>query len=379
MKENINKYLVPKDCCGCIVCASICPKDAITMVEDPEGFKYPQVNEDRCISCSLCVKTCPVIAREKGTITLNNIKTAYAMKHKDETILENSTSGGIFTALSDKILDMGGVIYGAAFDENMVVRHIRAVDSADRDKMRGSKYVQSDMEGIFPLIKQDLQNGKYVLFSGTPCQIEGLKLFHRGRTDNLLCVDLVCHGVPSPKILKDYFRLLERNTHSQIIRYQFRPKRWTWHVHREIAFFENGKEKSTELWPSIYYSRLATRPSCHNCKFTNLHRAGDITIADCRGIDKIKPDFGSNEGVSLVLINTDKGAEALKTIKNEIVIEEVNIKDLLQPPMKCSSTPNPRRDLFWNVYFEKGLQEALYAMWGRFYSLKNRIKKILKR
>lgn len=349
------------------------------MVEDPEGFKYPHVNEDRCISCGLCVKTCPVIAREKETITLNNISTAYAMKHKDETILENSTSGGIFTALSDKILDMGGVIYGAAFDENMEVRHIRAVDSEDRDKMRGSKYVQSDIEGIFSLIKQDLLNGKYVLFSGTPCQIEGLKLFLRGRTDNLLCVDLVCHGVPSPKILKDYFRLLERNAHSQIIRYQFRSKRWTWHVHREIAFFENGKEKSTELWPSIYYSRLATRPSCHNCKFTNLHRSGDITIADCRGIDKISPDFGSNEGVSLVLINTDKGCEALNEIKNEIELEEVNIQDVLQPPMRCSSTPNPQRDLFWKVYLEKGLQEALYAMWGRFYPLKNRIKKILKR
>ncbi len=349
------------------------------MVEDIEGFRYPNVNEDRCISCSVCIKTCPVIAREKSTIALNNIRAAYAMKHKDDTILMNSTSGGIFTALSDKILDKGGVIYGAAFDENMVVRHIRAVDSIGRDEMRGSKYVKSDIGGIFSLIRQDLQAGKCVLFTGTPCQIEGLKLFLKEKTDNLICVDLVCHGVPSPKILKDYFNLLERKAHSRITRYQFRPKRWTWHEHREIAFFENGKEQSTELWPSIYYSRLATRPSCHNCKFTNLNRPGDITIADCRGIDKIKPDFGSNEGVSLVLINTEKGKEALNAIKNEIILEEVDVNDVLQPPMKCSSTPNPRRDLFWNVYLDKGLQNALYAIWGRFYPLKNRIKKILGR
>lgn len=349
------------------------------MVTDIEGFKYPHIDENACISCSLCVKTCPVIARTNSTVRLNDIKVAYGMKHRDENILMNSTSGGMFSALSDLFLSDGGVIYGAAFDECMVVRHIRATDVETRDRMRGSKYVQSDIEGIYSSVRQDLKDGRRVLFSGTPCQVEGLKLFLRGKTDNLLCVDFVCHGVPSPRILKEYFELLEKKARSRIIRYVFRPKRWSWHVHREIAFFANGKEKPTDLWASIYYSRLATRPSCHTCKFNNLHRAGDITIADCRGIDRIKPDFGSNQGASLVLVNTDFGLDILNKIKHEIILTRLNVDNILQPPMKFPSAPNSQRDLFWKMDSENGLQPALYAVWGRFYSLKNKIRKILKR
>ena len=197
-----------KNCFGCTACAACCPYDAITMQTDNAGFKYPKVNTELCVNCGICDSICPSNQKSPNLFT-PNIKKAYAVKHINPDVLEHSASGGVFTALSDYVLQSGGVVYGAAFDENMVVRHMRAENKLERDRMRGSKYVQSDLDNIFQLVKQDLKN-RNVLFTGTPCQIAGLKNFLRGREERLICCDLICHGVPSPLVFSEHLKLLKK-------------------------------------------------------------------------------------------------------------------------------------------------------------------------
>lgn len=377
MIEIVEKH----NCYGCTACASVCPKNAICMKADADGFKYPKVCEGICVSCGLCLKVCPVLNRPAEC--KSTVKNAYALKHNDKSVLENSTSGGVFTALSDVFLSRNGIVYGAAFDSDMSVQHIRATASDERNKMRGSKYVASNIDGIFSLVKADLASGKIVLFTGTPCQIDGLKRYLGYDPPELLCVDLVCHGTPSPKVFKEHLRFLEKHYRSAVMSYSFRPKRWTWQEHREIVKFKNGKEKYatpyTDLWRTIYYSRLANRPSCHNCKYSNLCRPGDITIADCRGIDKIHPQINSDEGVSLVFVNTEKGGFAIKEILNCVYAIEISLEDVMQPPLIGPSIPNSKRGLFLKTFNILGYEKAVAACFGKWYFLKGFIKKLIGR
>lgn len=369
------------DCCGCTACASVCPKKAISMVEDAEGFKYPQIDEDACVSCGLCLKTCPIAGRPKEYES--NVKKAYALKHKDKEVLKNSTSGGAFTAFSDYVLEKGGVVYGAAFDGNMVVRHARAENVDERNAMRGSKYVQSDLKNTFSLVKKNLKEGRRVLFSGTPCQVDGLKHYLGSYYPNLICVDLICYGVSSPLLFLEHIKLLEHKNHSKCVDYSFRPKLWTYHSNKSTATFKNGRlvhsNAYVDLYKSIYYSRLANRPSCHSCRYSNLSRPGDLTIADCRVIDKIYPDFGSNEGVSLVFVNTDVGEKVFGEISDRVMAMPVSLDDVMQPPLRAPSLPNERRGEFMAVYFKNGYKKAIDSYFGRLYALKYYVKKILKR
>ena len=373
--------LVDKEkCYGCSACASVCPCSAIQMNADNEGFKYPHIIADRCIQCDLCVKVCPVIHNEFEKREFNQY--IFATKHNDKNVLQTSTSGGFFTAISNVILNEGGVVYGAAFDNNMIVRHFRATNAADRDKMKGSKYVQSDLGNTFLSVKKDLQDGRKVLFTGTPCQVDGLIRSLQMKTDNLLCVDLICHGTPSPLVFADHLKLLEQKTNARIIGYHFRPKNWTWHVHREIAVLNNGKiyhsNAYSDLWRTIYYGRYVTKPSCHNCQYSSLNRPGDITMGDCRGIDRLCDNFGSDEGVSLVLVNSQKGLDYFNKIRNEMRIIEINnICEVMQPPLKEPSKQSSRRDKFWKTYHDKGYLEAVYSCMGKNYFLKYNIKKLL--
>lgn len=365
------------NCCGCSACESICPNQSITMTADEEGFFYPKVNHQSCVNCNLCNQVCPL--ENKGA--KNTIIKTYAAKHRDVDVLKQSTSGGIFTALSDNVLSVGGCVYGASFDDSMVVKHQRAINAEERDTMRGSKYVQSDTRSVFSMVKKDLEEGKFVLFTGTPCQIDGLNHYLKGKTEGLLCCDLICHGVSSPLILKEHFKFISGRNRKKLTNYFFRPKRWGWHVHREIALFEGGKEYHScaysDLWRSIYYGRLATRPSCHSCQYSNLLRPGDITIGDCRGIDKLAPEFGSYDGVSLVLVNTQKGKEAFDDIRKQLIVREINIDDVMQPPLQEPSEPSGNRELFWNTYLEKGYKKAIDACFGHSYRLKYQVKKLL--
>lgn len=339
-------------CSGCTACMNICKQNAIIMKEDEEGFKYPYINKELCIKCGACYNICPNIKHNKE----NYIIEAYGVKHKNEEERSTSRSGGVFVAISDYILNKNGVIYGAELKDDFTVCHNRATNKEERDKFKGSKYIQSDMKDIIQKVKQDLKDGKKVLFSGTPCQIAGVKsaipIVHR---ENLYTCDIVCHGVPSEKVFKDYLKYMEKVTKSKIQKVNFRDKRFGWSSHYETMTFEDGTEKTTEYFKNLFYRHNILRPSCHNCNYANAHRPADITIADFWGIDEINPEFYDEKGVSLVIINNLKGKEIFENIKEELEVMECTIEDCLKYTYTLNQ-PTPKsenREKFWEDYFKK--------------------------
>lgn len=365
-------------CAGCTACMAACPKNAISMIVDEKGFGYPSVDSEKCVDCGLCDKVCPF---DKPSVEAPE-RSAYAVKHKDKGVLMESTSGGIFTAISDHVLEHGGVVYGAALDENIVVRHIRATTAEERNQMRGSKYVQSDLGDTFRQVKSDLAEEKLVLFTGTPCQIAGLRSYLKNKCDGLICVDLICYGVPSPMIYKEHIDLLSKKLRTKITDYKFRPKKWGWHSSIHLVYGEKKTYYSTpytDLWKNLYYSRIIMRASCNNCPYSNLNRVGDITIGDCQGIDKVNADFGSYEGVTLAIVNTQKGKEVFESISDTVTYESLNIEDVMQPPLKQSSKPNKLSERFFDNYRRHGYKKAVMIQYGKLYPLKYYIKKRLKR
>lgn len=352
-------------CSGCTACKYVCPVGAILMVADEEGFLYPEVDEEKCIQCGLCRKTCPFHDEyERG----GNFETplVYAVKHVDENVRKASTSGGMFTALSDYVLMQDGVVYGAAFTSDFRVCHTKAENSKDRDALRGSKYVQSDLGNVFPEIKEILEEEGEVLFSGTPCQTAGLRAYLKGKSyPNLITCDLVCHGTPSPLLWLEYVRLLEEKHVSRLEKFNFREKSLGWHSSRAYATFDDGAvEYETPLlkgFDSLFYQHIALRPSCHKCPFTNLSRPSDVTIADFWGIEKFKPDFDDNKGVSLLLINSPKGNAVFEEIKDMLIYELSSVDECKQGQnhLKKPASQSPKRALFWSDFQKKGIEFVL--------------------
>lgn len=233
----------PSNCCGCTACESVCPKDAISMQPDPLGFLYPIVDESRCIDCALCEKVCSF---NNNYDTSNNLDepTAYGARHRDMREVETSRSGAAFIAISDYILERGGVVYGAGYGEHFRVIHKRAVSKEERNEFKGSKYVQSDLRGIFRRVKQDLQSGRQVLFSGTPCQTAGLNSFiGKKLRENLILVDIVCHGVPGPQVWEEYLKFLEKKEGAVLVKVNFRDKNlFGWAAHKETFEYQQIKK-----------------------------------------------------------------------------------------------------------------------------------------
>lgn len=366
-------YAKKEDCCGCTACMSICPNDAITMVADEEGFLYPHINDDLCNECQLCIQICPF--REGYRIKDNyDQPIVYAAKHRDYNVRINSSSGGMFTAISDYILDNGGVIYGVAFDDKLRACHQKAETPEERDKLRGSKYVQSYLNGVFKDVREKLKRGKPVLFTGTPCQNAGLHAYLKKDYENLYLCDIVCRGTPSPVIFQDYIRYCEKKNRSKVIEYYCRYKGNGWHSSMEKAVYENGKEDSTsvisQLYRSLFYSLTVLRPACHNCKFANVSRPSDITIGDFWGIEKCMPDFDDNMGVSLVLVNSAKGMNLFQKISKNLGYRESTIRDCLQWNLHTPTALSPQRDQFWKDYWDRGFEFVLkqyagYSLWGQ--------------
>ena len=233
------------ECSGCTACKCSCPKNAIEMIYDEEGFQYPFINKEKCIECGLCYNICPNIIKNEE----NTIIEAHGAKHKNEIERFTSRSGGVFVAISDYILELGGVIYGAELNDRFEVEHGRAIIKEQRDKFKGSKYIQSDMKNIILDIKKDLQNGKKVLFSGTPCQVAGVKAaIPKKYYDNLNTCDLICHGVPSKRVFRDFLRYIENKENKRIKRFIFRDKRFGWNSHFETFIFEDETQISTRIF-----------------------------------------------------------------------------------------------------------------------------------
>ncbi len=351
-------YTQEKNCCGCTACKNVCPKNAICFVENSEGFLYPQIDSSLCIECGLCKKVCDF---QNDNRDMHAVPTVYAAKHTDKQVINHSTSGGAFTAISDVILRENGVVYGVEIDENLHVKHGRAVNAKQRDAFCGSKYVQSDLSDIFEKVTEDLKNGKEVLFTGTPCQCAGLKSYLKtihAPIDNLLLCDLVCHGTPSPLMWREHMASIRKKYKSSVAAYACRSKVAGWHSHTEVVLLENGKIRYQSPFvqknKDIFYSHLALREACYSCPYTNIQRASDITIADFWGIEKTFADFDDNTGVSLLLLNTEKGKHVFHAIKSVLEWRQSDINACLQPQLQHPvSRPNNRQD-FWADYYTHG-------------------------
>lgn len=357
-----------------------CPYGAITMKTDSEGFYYPDVCAEKCIGCGICQDVCPF---HDNYCTNENLDQpiVFAAKHKDEKVRSTSSSGGVFTAISDLILEKKGVIYGAAFDENLAVCHQRAENRECRDLFKGSKYVQSDINSIFPIVKSDLKANRWVLFTGTPCQTAGLKAYLRSiNTEKLITCDLVCLGVPSPKLFGDYIKFLSSKFKKRVKSVNFRDKFLGWHKSKTKITFSDGtsvlSNDVSSIYTGLFNRHMALRPSCYSCKFTNFKRPSDITIADFWGIERTLPDFDDNKGVSLVLINSTKGRDLLENFKESLNLKKSTMQNCLQRQLKQPVKIPIQRAQFWNEYRSKGFVfiARKYTGYGYF----NKGKKIIK-
>lgn len=299
----------------------------------------------------------------------------YAVKHREEAVRAASRSGGIFTALTDLILESGGVVYGCVLTEDFRAVHIRA-DNADwRNQMRGSKYIQSELGDTYKNVKRDLDAGRNVLFSGTSCQVAGLHSFLGRKYEKLICADIVCHGVPSKKVWMKYLEWQEKRTGKKVVAVDFRDKgTFGWRAHTETLTMDDGSKVSSEVFKNLFYGHTVLRPCCYECPYKDVMHPGDITIADYWGIEKAAPEFDDNKGVSLVLVNTDKGTKAFDECKEKLVWKQTRIEDSMQPPLKAPFPRPDNRDAFW-----KDLQTENFEMIVKHYGGYGRINAVKKK
>lgn len=336
-------------CSGCHSCMNICPKNCIEMKVDEEGFWYPTVDKEKCIECGLCEKRCPIL----NDMSIENTPYAYACYNKDEEIRKESSSGGIFTLLASYIIDNGGIVYGAAFNQNFEVEHIEVTNKQDLRKLRGSKYIQSKLGNTYSKIKEQLNQNKLVYFSGTPCQIDGLLCFLNKKYDNLICQDIVCHGVPSPKIWKHYLKKFDLEKNAKI---SFRDKSTGWDSYSFSIKQDNNSFKelsSQNEYMKVFLKDLCLRPSCYDCHSKSLHRNSDITLADFWGIKEVCPEMYDNKGTSLVFINSDKGKKLFDKISNDIKYQEVDINRASRynpSSFKSVNIPEKREKYMANIF-----------------------------
>ncbi len=375
----MNIFSEKKNCCGCTACMTVCPEAAITMCPDEKGFLYPVVDSGKCVNCGLCMEVCSFSSGCRITSD-SEFPIAYAVRHKDECERKTSRSGGMFPVLVDWILKVNGVIYGAGYGDDFYVMHKRVETKEAAFEFKGSKYVQSDMNTVYSQVIDDLSNGRYVLFSGTPCQTAGLySSLKNVSTDRLFVCDIVCHGTPSPMLFRDYLGYMKKRYKSEISAFDFRNKAYGWNAHIETVSFANGKKVSKRIYTDLFYKHVALRPSCGVCGYTNLHRPSDITLADFWGIDNAVPGFNDNKGVSLVLVNTEKGKAVFDAVKEKIDSVPTEIKNCMQPNLEKPSVFSPDTENFWKDYFEYGFEFAAkkYGAIDQKKEIKLSIKKLL--
>ena len=341
-----------KNCTGCFACYNVCPKNAITMIEDECGYIYPNIDMEKCINCKLCEKSCPAINK----VEFKYPKKCYAIRVKDPNILKKSTSGGIATILSKKIIENNGVVYGASYVGKCQVNHIRFDNIDDLKRLQGSKYVHSYIKDSYNNVKEDLINNKRVLFIGTPCQIAGLKRFLNREYVNLYLIDLICHGVPSQKFLKDEVKRLNNND-INVNRVNFRDKQFN---NFTFSINKNNKTIYSQEWiknPYFYtFMRSITyRENCYSCIYAKPERCSDITIGDFWGLGKDSKFYKNKEkGVSVILPITNKGIKLIESVKNDIEIEERQVIEAINgnDQLRKHVTKNKKVDKFKKIYKE---------------------------
>lgn len=333
-----------KDCCGCRACEQICKHSALTMFVDEEGFLYPVFDQKKCTDCKLCEKVCPIA---NASSVLNKEGMVLAAKNNDKETLLKSSSGGIFSIIANSVLNQGGFVYGAAFDDKMILSHIRVSTAADIAPLRGSKYLQSDTRTSYSQVKKDLKEGNQVYYVGTPCQIAGLKLFLRKEYENLITSDLVCHGTPSQKIFSTIIASIEKEKRGKIIDYAFRDKNvFGWSCSSSAMYLKGTKthhlnyDYNMQTYFNAFMKGHLTRDVCYSCPYARKERVGDITLADFWGIDRYEDIPDLKEGVSLLLLNTQKGKEWWKMHRGEFYFIKSKIEYAISYNQNLSS-PTP--------------------------------------
>lgn len=312
-----------KHCAGCTACAEICPKNCIQMMPDEEGFLYPSVDKNQCIKCNACDVVCPI---QNPVAEKETAQKAYLVQHRDESVRLDSAAGGAFTAIATVILQEGGVVFGAAYDENFHVRHSYVETVGELKKFRNSKYVQSELGDSFLLAKDFLQKGRWVCFSGTPCQIEGLSKFLRKPYENLVLVDVVCHGIPSPLVWDKYLEY-QKKSFPKPDNIRFRDKFYGY-KYSTMSIIQNGKNvyhAGSQLDPMLraFFTDTCDRPSCYECPFKKRYRVSDFTIWDCFSVYNFDKKLDDDKGTTRVLCHTQKAESLMQEVIKFAKCEEV--------------------------------------------------------
>lgn len=376
----MNQIIKKSSCCGCGACVAICPQECIEMIADDEGFLYPKINTNICVGCDSCRHVCPAL--KKNGVVEDPFHISYAANCCDEKTRENSSSGGIFTLLADEVLLRDGIVFGAAFSNDYrAVEHIAISRSEDLDKLRGSKYVQSILGNTYQQVKGFLDDGRSVMFSGTPCQVEGLKSYLGKEYDHLLCVDLICHGVPSPKVWKTYLAFREQCADSSVDKVSFRNKVHGWKNYSVAFEFANKTQYrvcfSEDLFMKTFLSNICLRPSCGQCWAKGINRKSDITLADFWGVENVVPKMYDDKGTSLVLIHSKKGFQWFESINSKMEYEKVGDTEIALKynlsAVQSSEFHNNRKELFLRLkdtpfdqlVFDLVVTETLECRWVR--------------
>ena len=338
-------------CCGCWACFNACPKHCIEMKEDEEGFRYPQIDSDICIYCGLCEKVCPL----KKPMMDDTKPVSFVIQNKDADVLRNSTSGGFFTAISKWAISNNGVVFGAAFDKDMELKHSYAETLEDCKKFRGSKYVQSLIGNSYSLVRGFLVQGRIVVFSGTPCQVSGLYSFLRGQNfQNLVTVDIVCHGTPSPLLFRKFLSYQSLKFGSDVVDYRSRDKHYGYSYSTSSIWFKDKgklyhKGIDSDFMLRLYFENICSRPSCYNCHFKTINRISDFTIFDCWDAPSVSSAM-STKGATNVFVHSDRGLDIFDQLKTDFIWAKSDISTIIKRDgvmIKHFVNPNPRRDEFF--------------------------------
>lgn len=379
MEEIISK----NKCTGCTSCMNICPKKAISMGIGKDGFKYPVINQEKCIDCGLCKKACPVLNTKEN----KSINKCYVAYNKDKNSRKNkSSSGGIFELIAKEVLKDKGIVIGAAFDKYNNLNHVWIESINELEKLKGSKYLQSNLNDIFSFIKDNIKNKK-VLFVGTPCQVAGLKSFLKKEQDNLICIDLICHGVPSPKLFKKYVKELENKYNYKVIDYNFRDKKTGWDTYSNTITLSNKKQIS-ELqkennFMKLFLSDVALRESCYNCNFKLGNKYSDITLGDFWGVKNYYPKMYNKLGVSAIIINSEVGKNLFKRIEDDIEYLDCDLTEIVKgnPSIKNPCKKPAKRDRFFDDVEQISIEKLVKKYTKKTILLKivSKLKSIIKR
>jgi coenzyme F420-reducing hydrogenase beta subunit len=348
-------------CCGCAVC-TCCPQKAIGLREDEFGFRFPIVDETKCINCGACIRVCPTVSQLRSS----EQQKVYAARSNDKDVLSTSSSGGMCYEIGKWMLARGGVVCGAAWDDNMTVKHIVVEDMEGLHRLQGSKYVQSNCDDIYKQVKDLIQSGKEVLFVGTPCQVNAIKNYIGKENHNLYTIDIICHGVPNQKMFQDYLKCLGEKKDGKVVGFTFRDKKKGWGTTGKAEINRNKETITVPIYKteqSYYYyyylQGILSRESCYHCDFANTDRVGDITLGDYWGIEKVHPDVKNTaSGVSLVIANNEKGNRILDLLENVKLWEsDINSAIIYNGQLVQPQRYDRERDNILKLYTEYGYSE----------------------